>query len=95
MVLLLGTLFLSVGIIALLPFYLYRKVPKLLSYIITFAIGFIFLFTATVHGIWLGLSIFIIGFFWLRFVKINSINQPKANNSKEKKNYDIQYSTDS
>jgi len=73
MILLLGTLFLSVGIIALLHFYLYRLVPKILSYVVTFAIGFMFLFTATVHGIWLGLSIIIIGFFWLRIFKINKI----------------------
>ena len=68
MILLLGTLFLSVGIIVLLHLYIYRKAPRALSYVITFAIGFAFLFTATVHGIWLGLSIMVIGFFWIRAV---------------------------
>jgi len=76
MVLLLGTLFLSVGIIALLHSYVYRKAPRALSCIITFAIGFMFLFTATVHGIWLGLSIIIIGFFWIR-----AVNRMKANST--------------
>ncbi len=66
MFLFIGTLFLAAGLIWVLNSFIYKKLPKNISYIITLVIGIGFLITGTVHGIWLGLTIIIIGLLWLR-----------------------------
>ncbi|MBS3945869.1 MAG: hypothetical protein KGZ42_10250 [Melioribacter sp.] len=66
MILLLGTLFLSLGIIYVLHSLIFSKIPKSLSYFILFTVVIGMFATLTVHGIWLGLTILIFGVVWLK-----------------------------
>lgn len=66
-----GVLALSIGIIAVLHIYIFRRLPGLLSKIIDISIGIASIFTLTVHGIWLGLTIIILGLLWLYPKKAN------------------------
>ncbi len=66
MILLLGTLFLSVGLIYVLHTIFFKKMPKIISYTILFLIVFGMLLTFTVHGIWLALTTLILGNIWIK-----------------------------
>jgi hypothetical protein len=79
MFLLVGTFFLAAGIIYIFYIYLYKHLPKILSYIITFAVSMVLIFTATVHGIWLGLTILIVGFILIRNINNKSVFSSKKN----------------
>lgn len=67
MILLLGTFFLSIGILYVLHTLLFSKIPRLVSYLILITVVFGMLATLTVHGIWLGLTTLIFGVIWLKY----------------------------
>lgn len=67
MFLLLGTFLLGLGLIIVFNIIIFKKLPTVFGYAIVFiTTGFLF-FTKTVHGIWLGLTILILGVLWLKF----------------------------
>lgn len=66
MFLFVGTFLLSLSLIAVLHIYIFKKVHPIISKIIIAFIGIGSIFTLTVHGIWLGLTILILGFLWLK-----------------------------
>jgi len=78
MFLLLGTFFLAVGVIYVLHTLLFKKLPKSLSYFILYVVVFGMIATLTVHGIWLGLTTFILGVLWLRYFYFNLHKQIKG-----------------
>lgn len=66
MVLLIGSVALAIGIVFLLNIFIFKHLPKFINYLITFIIGLSAIATRTVHGIWLGLCILVLGLSWLK-----------------------------
>lgn len=74
MFLLLGTFLLALGLIIILNVMLFNKIPKIISYSIIYITSGLLFLTVTVHGIWLGLTILILGTLWIKyFVKLNRV----------------------
>lgn len=71
--LLLGVLFLSIGIIFLIDLLLLRKydggylVKVIVSFVLLIIIGSFLIVTGSVHGIWLGFGVFVVGIPWVRY----------------------------
>lgn len=78
MFLIVGTIFLAVGLITVFQLTLFNRLPKSFSYAIIFIVAGLLIFTKTVHGIWLALTIIIIGVLWLKFFvkNVKQIKQP-------------------
>lgn len=72
MFLVVGTLLLAVGLIIVFQLTLFHRLPKAFSYAVIFITAGLLLFTKTVHGIWLGLSIVILGVLWIKFFLKNN-----------------------
>lgn len=67
MFLLLGTFLLGLGLIIVFNIFVFKKLPPVFGYATVFLTAGILFFTKTVHGIWLGLTILILGVLWLKF----------------------------
>ncbi|HQF42667.1 MAG TPA: hypothetical protein PK073_07110 [Ignavibacteriaceae bacterium] len=67
MFLVIGTFLLALGLITVFHNIFFKRLPKTISYILLFIITSLLFFTKTVHGIWLGLTILIFGFLWVKF----------------------------
>jgi len=75
MFLLLGTFLLGLGLIIVFNIIVFKKLPPVFGYAIIFlTAGFLF-FTKTVHGIWLGLTILILGVLWLKFIESKKVRE--------------------
>ena len=67
MFLIVGAFLLAVGLIIVFHNVIFKKMPKTIGYIVLFITTGLLFFTRTVHGIWLGLTILIVGFIWLKY----------------------------
>jgi len=78
MFLVIGTILLAAGLVMVFNQIIFKKLPKPIGYIVLFLTTGLLLFTRTVHGIWLGLAILIIGFIWLKYFVKRSINPERS-----------------
>lgn len=67
MFLVIGTFLLAAGLVMVFNQIIFKKMPKPAGYIVLFLTAGLLFLTKTVHGIWLGLTIIIIGFIWLKY----------------------------
>jgi hypothetical protein len=67
MFLIIGTFLLSAGLVMVFNQVIFKRLPKTIGYIVIFLTSGLLFFTRTVHGIWLGLTILVIGFIWLKY----------------------------
>jgi hypothetical protein len=67
MFLVIGAFLLAAGLVMVFNQIVFKKLPKLFGYIVLFLTVGLLLFTRTVHGIWLGLTLLIIGVIWLKY----------------------------
>lgn len=73
MFLVVGTFLLAIGFIIVFHNIIFKKLPKVIGYIAVFFISGLLFFTKTVHGIWLGFTILIFGFIWLKYFVKKSV----------------------
>lgn len=75
MFLIVGTFILSVGIVVLLHRMITVRFGIIVSRLVLLLIVISLLFTGTVHGIWLALTVMIVGYLWLEYYsnKLKSI----------------------
>lgn len=67
MVLLIGVILLAIGIVYMIHRLITVRFGVVVSRIVLFIVSFSLILSATVHGIWLGLSVLIIGYLWLEY----------------------------
>jgi len=70
MFLIIGSILLAGLLIFVLEIYVFKKIPIWLSKVIVIVVSVSLILTATVHGIWLGISFLTIG---LIYIKINQL----------------------
>ncbi len=78
MFLVIGTFLLALGLVMVFNQIIFKKLPKPVGYIVLFLVSGLLFFTRTVHGIWLGLTILIIGFIWLKYFVKKKINPQRS-----------------
>jgi len=78
MFLVVGTFLLALGLVMVFNQIIFKKLPKPVGYIVLFLVSGLLFFTRTVHGIWLGLTILIIGFIWLKYFVKKKINPQRS-----------------
>lgn len=67
MFLVVGTFLLAAGIVLIINQIIFRRLPKPIGFTVIYLTAGLLIFTGTVHGIWLGLTILIIGYIWLKY----------------------------
>ncbi|MFZ2323284.1 MAG: hypothetical protein WAV89_06270 [Ignavibacteriaceae bacterium] len=73
MFLVVGTLLLPAGIVLIINQIIFRRLPKPFGYTVIYLTAGLLIFTGTVHGIWLGITILIIGYIWLKYFVKNKV----------------------
>ncbi|PJA99285.1 MAG: hypothetical protein CO128_04045 [Ignavibacteriales bacterium CG_4_9_14_3_um_filter_30_11] len=77
MFLVIGTFLLSAGLVMVFKQIIFKRMPKPVGYFVLFITAGILFLTRTVHGIWLGLTILVIVFIWLKYFVKRKIKQQK------------------
>jgi hypothetical protein len=78
MFLVIGTFLLALGLVMVFNQIVFKKLPKPFGYIVLSLTAGLLILTRTVHGIWLGLTILIIGFIWLKYFVKKRINPQRS-----------------
>lgn len=74
MFLLIGSFLMAIGLLLVLHLLIFTKAHKIIDYIIVIIIGMALIISLSVHGVWLGMMIIIIGILWIKFFKKNKQN---------------------
>lgn len=67
MFLIVGTFLLAIGFVIVFHNIIFKRMPKAIGYIAVFLTAGLLFFTRTVHGIWLGFTILVFGYVWLKY----------------------------
>lgn len=78
MFLIIGTFLLAAGLVIVFHNIFFKNLPKSVGYIILFVTTGLLFFTGTVHGIWLGLTILVFGFIWLKYFVKKKVNPQRS-----------------